>query len=242
MVPNKFDNHIKNLMENREIQPSNQAWSKLSNRIDEDQKPNRNKWFWLSGLAASLVGVLIMVNVFNASAEKTPTLVETNINEDLKTDLKTTESIKIEVPKIEDVSEENQLVEISEVKSTLTNKRKNNYRVESPSTKNKAATLINANQNSQNDLALNDATKTEDFKVNTTKVEDIKIISTIDETDKLLSEALLAVTTPKTETIDAASLLYDAEVEVEQTFRTKMFAKIKENVSTLTTAIVERNK
>jgi hypothetical protein len=72
MESNKFDNHIKDLLEKRTIEPSSNAWSTLENRLDHS-KANKKNWMLWSGIAASFIGVLITVSVFN----KQPNRLET---------------------------------------------------------------------------------------------------------------------------------------------------------------------
>ena len=245
MEPNKFDKHIKSLLEPREIQPSEAAWSKLSDRLDKDKKPNRKNWFWLSGLAASIIGVLVIINLSNSNKIQ-PTIVDVNTVKFEKTevikkdvlineDIQTTELVVDNT--LENRASNSKAEEIAKLSNVIAAKR-NKKRIENTVAENKKIDVIENNlslKNSYNTSANNTLAST----ILENKSEEKALIN---ETDKLLSNALLAATTPKTETIDAASLLYDVEVEVEQSFRTRMFAKIKENVSTLTTVIVDRNK
>ncbi|WP_375238640.1 hypothetical protein [Aurantibacter sp.] len=242
MAPNKFDNHIKSLLENREMQPSGAAWSKLSDRLDKDEKPNTKKWFWLSGLAASIIGVLLMINLSNSS-KINPTIVNA---EDII--IENAENIKKNILKNEDFQNTELVVESNiENEVVIPNvKAKKNASNIALNKKNKRQS-INALSENNNINVVEDKSLIENKPLENTLVDSgIKVTkpqnSVLNEADKLLSEALLVVNTPKTETIDAASLLYDVEEEVEQSFRTKMFTKIKENVSTLTTVIVDRNK
>ena len=64
MAPNKFEENIKNKLENRTIQPSKEAWNTLQDRLDastNNEKPR--PIFWI-GLAASIVGILFVVSQF----------------------------------------------------------------------------------------------------------------------------------------------------------------------------------
>ena len=80
MAANNIEESIKNKLEKRTIQPSTDAWAKLENRLDAtDQKHNNKSIFWI-GLAASIVGILLIASQFfnEASLEKsTPVLVVT---------------------------------------------------------------------------------------------------------------------------------------------------------------------
>ncbi|MDG5489982.1 hypothetical protein [Psychroserpens sp. SPM9] len=92
MAPIKFDNNIKDKLEKRTLQPSNDAWSTLSNQLDTHKKRNSRHLFLYLGIAASIVGVLFVTTVFFNTSEDstiTPQIVDTN----LKTQSETSEDI-----------------------------------------------------------------------------------------------------------------------------------------------------
>ncbi len=63
MAPIKFEEHIKDKLEKRRIEPSDKAWSKLSEKLDEHEGKSNNKMFWWLGIAASLVGVFLITTL-----------------------------------------------------------------------------------------------------------------------------------------------------------------------------------
>ncbi len=50
MESNKFDNSIKDKLESRSLQPSNNAWAKLSERLEKEDKKQNNKAIWWLGI------------------------------------------------------------------------------------------------------------------------------------------------------------------------------------------------
>lgn len=80
MAPTKFEKHIKDKLEKRSIQPSDNAWNRLESRLDTSTKQHNTKpWLWI-GVAASIVGVFLVVSqFFNQSKTETiaPTIVVT---------------------------------------------------------------------------------------------------------------------------------------------------------------------
>ncbi len=60
MEQNKFDEQIKENLDNRRLQPSTDAWEKLSNRLDIGAKKKQNNAFWYIGIAASIIGILFV--------------------------------------------------------------------------------------------------------------------------------------------------------------------------------------
>ena len=84
MAPIKFEENIKDKLEKRSIEPSSEAWSQLSAQLDAHDKKNSRSWFLYIGIAASIVGVLLVTTLFFKSSENqivSPTLVETEISE-----------------------------------------------------------------------------------------------------------------------------------------------------------------
>ena len=238
MEPNKFDNHIKNVLEQRSIKPSENAWSKLESKLDKAEKKKKAPWFFISGIAATLIGVLIMVNISKTSTNEN-TLVEIEIPIKTETNITTnnnaSEIIEVRTNDIVNVDDASNNTVTKTKKSLNTNKNNNDrFYASSNSVKNKRTSSQN-----KNDTQVTESTL---VAVNVSNELFEKEVVESSESDDLLNNALLSVKTIETETIDAESLLYDVEVEVEQSFRTRMFAKIKENVTTLSTVIADRNK
>ena len=75
MAPNKFEEHIKKQLGEREIQPSAEAWKKISEQLEVSEKPKKRYYLWY-GVAASFIGtVLVSTFYFNAEHQKMERLV-----------------------------------------------------------------------------------------------------------------------------------------------------------------------
>ena len=59
MAPNKFEKHIKKQLEEREIQPSADAWNKIKDQLDPSPEANTKGYLWY-GIAAGFIGVLLV--------------------------------------------------------------------------------------------------------------------------------------------------------------------------------------
>ncbi|MDH7445187.1 hypothetical protein [Aquimarina sp. 2201CG14-23] len=70
MAPLKFEESIKDKLEQRTIEPSQESWSKLELQLDEEESLKTTKKYWWLGIAASIVGFLIVTTVFMNSEEK----------------------------------------------------------------------------------------------------------------------------------------------------------------------------
>src|SRR5690606_112200 len=78
MAPSNWDNHIKESLEKRQLQPSPDAWDKLSGKLDIQAKRVTVNRFWWIGLAASIVGIVFISTLFfNKNEQPTNKIVET---------------------------------------------------------------------------------------------------------------------------------------------------------------------
>ena len=97
MAPLKFEEHIKDKLEQRKLQPSADAWQKLNDQLEDDASKKNNKTFWWLGIAASIVGVMLVGTIImNSGNENTamPIIVDTETTDPLIKDDIITEVIK----------------------------------------------------------------------------------------------------------------------------------------------------
>ena len=81
MAPIKFEENCKEKLEERRIQPSANAWEQLSDDLDNSESKNRRGFIFYIGIAASVIGVLLVaVNVFNSADDQmsSPAFVDTD--------------------------------------------------------------------------------------------------------------------------------------------------------------------
>ena len=67
MAPIKFEDDFKEKLDKRTIAPSNDAWNKLSERLNAEDNTSNNKGFWWIGIAASVIGILFAIFQFSKS-------------------------------------------------------------------------------------------------------------------------------------------------------------------------------
>ncbi len=89
-MENKFENSIREKLQEREIQPSESAWERLSTQLDAQERKKKRSWFFYLGYAAS---ILLIVSLFfylndkeDASAIPENTIVKENVKEMLPID------------------------------------------------------------------------------------------------------------------------------------------------------------
>ena len=255
MAPIKFEENIKEKLGKRKIQPSENAWNKLSERLDVQEESSRNPVVWWLGLAASLVGIFLVTTLFIKTGEDKsilPTLVETPIKDTLE---------------LQDIVPEPEAIVEHDNKSNEEDMNLNN----------------NSNNIISNQILIKKTVKKEGFKTKSEVVtynilkdesidkkeiinsnsksnnaHDQEIVAQIPELDKeeeLITdseiESLLEraqndlvknnIKTGNTLSVDANSLLLDVETDLEQSFRDKMFNTLISGYNTLKTAVAERN-
>ena len=59
MAPIKFEEQLKEKLEKRTIQPSPEAWKKLSVRLDDQGNNKNHRGYWWLGIAASITGIIL---------------------------------------------------------------------------------------------------------------------------------------------------------------------------------------
>ena len=70
MAPIKFEEQIKDKLEQRTVTPSIEAWSKLSEQLDADDKRSKKTSFWWFGIAASIAAlVFVSISYFGQQDE-----------------------------------------------------------------------------------------------------------------------------------------------------------------------------
>ena len=245
MAPIKFEENIKEKLEERTLQPSSQAWSTLSEKLVEDTNKSSNKIFWWLGIAASFIGIFLVVNTFLKTSETsnlTPVLVETEAQEvevfESENDIVTPEtSIAIESSNVTEI--------MASEKNTNPKKIKNE------------AVIVNKNQVKNNSLAQlenteeseevlnNSISETPSFEIKVANLEtQDKINKTETNIDSLLSKAqqhIAEKSQVKTYSIDANALLQDVEEDLDESFRAKVFETVKTNYKRVKTAVAHRN-
>ncbi len=264
MAPIKFEEQLKDKLEKRSIQPSQDAWNKLSDKLDKAEDKQNNKGFWWLGIAATVVGVLLALTfVFKSNTEIVePTIVDT----------KTENVIDTKVLQNKEVLKESNtlVVEQKDITETKNNQTKNtNTQIDKAPLK----TIVNQKQEAiikevdANSTAVANTNTTDATKPNIEKTvevlsfEDQKVKDvvaqiqqlqkdnkevTTEEIDALLEVAQKEITMQKlyneaTNKVDANALLQSVEDDLEQSFRAKVFDAIKSGYESVKTAVAERN-
>ena len=255
MAPIKMEENFKERLDKRRITPSENAWEKLSLKLDESDKSGNKKYFRWIGIAASIIGVLLISNiVFNTNQNDKTLPVIVDSPSDIQIDSPQFNSEKITESNPEpllDIDREPVLQskntaiakksipqEVAEVagspKNTLnesekTNQLKNSFDLE---------IIEKTGQNKP----IEDALLAENVVNDEVEVTDLD-----SEINSLLADAQKKINSEKNKLsnnkfVDANLLLEGIENDLEESFRDKVFNSIVTGYNTIRVAIADRNE
>ena len=269
MEPNKFEENIRTKLEERELQPSAEAWSKLEAQLGEPKSSNKTLWY---AIAASLVAILVVgsfllkenktvsnelveqtnpTEIVNktevATSEEEKTIENTSAEDATKAEIKTnTETL----PKNTEQLVANTVDKRDESKEDKIENRK--ARKENTNAKTAEIAIANTDKNTKKTEVV-EKLKTNDY-INLKVEEVVATVAnlqkntdvTAEDLETLLQKAQRDIANQRlldqaTTTIDPASLLNDVENELERGFRDKVFDVLGEGFNKIRTAVVERN-
>jgi len=260
MAPIKFENDLKDKLEQRKLQPSVSAWESLQGRLDTHQNKTNNKGYWWFAIAASFVGILIVSSVFfnkNQSDTIEPTLVNTEeqqipkANEKVVLPIKKETKVVVVNPKTEKgkpVSKKSLTKKASESNSQLQQKQKTLIKENTKIIVAQAETKTDTQEKavkpfeklSFEDIKIQEVVaQVEALKKANNTVSDAEINALLDQAQKEV--ALYKLYNETTKKVDANALLEDVEGELEQSFRDRAFKAIKSGYKYVKTAVAERN-
>ena len=245
MAPIKFEENMRERLEQREIKPSASAWERIEQGLDTSAKrKNKINYGWLL-LAASFIGIVILSGklFFSKDQEHTPQVVESPI-EEIKTQIETTtpaEQKQIIIVEEKATSEKlvlsqekpveegrKEAVEILKKEGiataeTLKNKPSLEAPVQQKIDDEVDALLAKVHEQQNTGLAYSDA-----------------------EIDQLLREAQRDIISEKIfdnerNTVSAEALLYEVEEELDPSFRDRIFEALKEGFLKAREAVASRN-
>jgi len=249
MGTDKFEKHIKAQFKEREIQPSENAWEKLSSELNTDDRKKKPVYLWM-GIAASVI-VLIGVTMFffNSGDKVNETqfkVVETDSKEVLKENVHT--------EKVPFVEKEQETV------ATTSDLEKINNVVEKKQEPIKEIEVINITNEIEitsvehiESEKIEDKLEISDDIINTkvagivAQLNELEQYSAVTdaEVDSLLKRAQDEILREKIfntdKSVDAMALLTEVEGELDQSFRDQIFNSLKASFIKVRTAVADRN-
>jgi hypothetical protein len=257
MAPIKFEEQLKEKLEQRSIQPSKDAWAQLSDRLDEVEDKQNNKGFWWLGIAATIVGVLIALTfVFKSNTTIIePTIVDTIDEPVINTNpVETKEILMVGDAVVVEQKEETAKKQVTKTPLKSVIKEKQKLLITETTDEVVAETDTKSGLQEPNKASVESNPEILDFetqKVNevVAKIQKLQTENkevTSEEIEALLVAAQKEITMQKlyneaTKTVDADALLRSVEDDLEQSFRDKVFTAIKSGYESVRTAVAERN-
>ena len=261
MAPIKFEEQIKDKLEQRTVTPSAHAWSKLSQQLDADEKRSNKASFWWFGIAASIAAlVFISISYFGGqdSTNQDNIIVQDKIEDIIspKAEDKTlnpNQTLQKEAVAATKETEETKLLD------TKTEAEKSVVKQKPVQIKSVNAVAKIENKPLPKSSSILPKDKSEDLitpkpEVEFNAVADVlqnlksksKKTVTVQQVDSLLKlasrELLMEKTIKKgTNIVDANKLLQDVEEDMGQSFRTRIYETLKSGYKEVKQAVVQRN-
>jgi hypothetical protein len=232
MSQNKFDNDIKQKLENRRITPSEDSWSILSNRLEKDKKVFPYKSLLI---AASLVGVIVTI-LLNFNNNQTTISKFNEIKNDTIPTEKANDNTYLTTTNTKKDStilgEKKSRKEVN--KARLAN---SNYKTTSPNTNQKSS--IKNNEQIEFDIKDSYGDKNMPTQVNSVLRKDTVIKNLNLEIETLLANAKSNILTEtrldSSKLTNYNSLLEEAEIELEidNSLKNKIFKTVVANYNSI---------
>ncbi len=255
MAPMKFEEQMKDKLDQRKIEPSENAWESIASQIDSGKSSNRGNAVFYYAIAAGFVGVVLASFIFiisgNNSADSMNKVVDT---ENLESSIENPQIIKSNPRQEVDVHRQN-ITEESAFGSTITNDvvyEANNQRDNNPNITNNISEVI-AGQDvdePKKDFSLQTngvikakisqlVERVDMMELNQIKVTDAEIDSLLRSAQRDIIRDQLFI---RGNTVDAMVLLSQAEDEMDQTFRDQIFDALRDGFMKVRTAVASRNE
>ncbi|WP_339665951.1 hypothetical protein [Maribacter arcticus] len=248
METDKFEKHIKSQFKDREIQPSENAWEKISSELNSDTSKKKPVYLWMGIAASVMVLIGIALFYFNGSDDVNEIqfeVVDTDKKEALE-EKKSTESVSFLEKEPEAVVKN----DVEKINSGVAKKQE--------SIKNKEIITVEDEIEvaSVERIVLEkkgDELEISDDIINTkvagivAQLDVLEQYSTVTdaEVDSLLKRAQQEILQEKIfktdKSVDALALLTEVEGELDQSFRDQIFNSLKASFIKVRTAVADRN-
>jgi predicted nucleic acid-binding protein len=251
METDKFEKQIRAKLQDRELNPSNKAWERISGELNSQVYSKKPIYLWM-GIAASIVMLIgIALFYFNGAIQELDNpmeVVKTGNKDQLEI-----EQEKKALPIINQkdvVQTEIKTIELFEAKNKATNNKKT------------VADAVFVNVADESEVAVLEGVEVEYVNWDLKQSEQIinskvaEIVAQVDvmeqfnnvtdaEVDSLLQRAQQEILRDKIfnmdRSVDAMALLTEVEDELDQSFRDQIFNSLKAGFIKVRTAVADRN-
>jgi hypothetical protein len=243
MEPNKFEKHIKNQLEEREINPSTKAWNKLTEKLDSEKSMKRKPNYFRYAIAASFIGFLVIAIIFFTRTNEIAPPIQVVETPDQTIDM------NLEVPETKLETGLDKVVQTEEVSKKEVIENKVFLKViDSDKT---IVSLDEANHLSDEIIL---PLKASEAIINTKILEVVAQVDMLEEQNESLTDAEVDSLLRKAQSeimndnffrkdrsVDAMALLTEVEDELDKSFRDQIFESLKSGFMKVRTAVADRN-
>lgn len=251
MARQQFEDQFKNKLDSREIKPSEGSWEQLAGRLDSAEKRSVPIFWWV-GIAATIVGGILIYSLmftFNPNVDS-PVIV------DAPSEKATEEKFEVVFQNVPVVAEEVRPEKNSE-EAENSSEKNNLQNNKTPITKKESLAIVTAEEEQAAETTtevLADTETAEEIRIRSKLEEAIAEVSskaisqdaTDAEIDALLYKAAGEISLEQhrnysSGSVNASDLLYDVEMELEESFRDKVFDLLKDGYTKARSAVANRN-
>ena len=145
MAPIKFEEHIKEQLEERRLEPSAAAWERISGQLDLQQGKKKSKHVLLMAIAASFIIGVTITAIFlqNDTTDIVPVVITPEKTE--KQDVSKKDNEKLNAPEIMSQRSQEQITQIEAPKSTNVQKREETTTTQKRKAKRKQPPIMSTN-------------------------------------------------------------------------------------------------
>ena len=236
MAPIKFEEHIREKLDSREISPSAGSWDKLNEQLDKKESSGKNNKWWISSIAAIFVLALCGIIYLNMNRSVENTIVNTpeiqnpseNAADEFENPVQVAEQHKTEESQAQpELKPEYVQKAASEEIRTTSNKEEQIASVDVEEIINREP-LKTATPASFQELKISEEVNKVLAEVSRLESQNGDVSDT--EVEALLNKAIATIENEnmqKSSEISADALLADVEAEVYESFKEKVFEIVK---------------
>jgi len=236
MAPIKFEEHIREKLDSREISPSAGSWDKLNEQLDKKESSGKNNKWWISSIAAIFVLALCGIIYLNMNRSVESNIVNTpeiqrpseNAAEEFENPVQVAEQQTTEESQAQPQSKSQYIQKAAseDSRSTLNNKEQiASVEVEEIINREPLKTATPA---SFQELKISEEVNKVLAEVSRLESQNGDVSDT--EVEALLNKAIATIENEnmqKSSEISADALLADVEAEVYESFKEKVFEIVK---------------
>ncbi|MEH6778837.1 hypothetical protein [Maribacter arcticus] len=249
METDKFEKHIKSQFKDREIQPSENAWEKISSELNSNTLKKKPVYLWMGIAASVMVLIGIALFYFNGSDNLNEIqfeVVDTDNKEVLEEKIRTG-SLPFLEKEPEAIAKNDDLEKINSVVEKKQESIKNKEIITVEDSIEVASVERAVPEKKGDELEISDDIINTKVAGVVAQLDVLEQYSTVTdaEVDSLLKMAQQEILREKIfktdKSVDALALLTEVEGELDQSFRDQIFKSLKASFIKVRTAVADRN-